>query len=69
MKPDGGLLVLEDLADPDRKQDRGGPLHILDKVEILPLAAAKSIMVSVAHFHGIWLQWMKHQDPPSIGKT
>lgn len=63
-KRDHGILVMEDLKDPRRI---GGPMTILDKTAIPSISTAKLVMKNLAKFHGIWLSWMKNQQPKTIG--
>lgn len=62
-KVDKGFLIMEDLKDPQRPQ---GPLKELNKNAICPLHIAKLVMTKLAIFHGVWLSWLKNQDPPII---
>lgn len=63
-KRDHGILVMEDLKDPARV---GGPMKILDKTAIPDIEIAKLVMKNLAKFHGIFLSWMKNQEPKTIG--
>ena len=58
---------MEDLTFQGRGLDQGGPLHMLDKNQIISLDTAKVIMESLAHFHGVWLTWLTRQEPKTIG--
>ena len=62
-KADNGILIMEDLKDPQRAS---GPLKEIDKNTICPIHIAKLIMTRLATFHGVWLSWLENQDPPMI---
>jgi hypothetical protein len=62
-KADKGILMLENLTEMTRK---GGPLHSVDKREIVDANVAKVALKALAKFHGIWLCWLKAHDPKDI---
>jgi hypothetical protein len=62
-KNDSGIVLLENLTDPSR---HGGPLHTLDKTKIIDPNIAKIVLRDLAKFHGIWLCWLKLQEPKEI---
>ena len=62
-KADNGILIMEDLKDPQRAY---GPLKQIDKNAVCPIHIAKLIMTKLATFHGIWMSWLENQDPPMI---
>ena len=62
-KADNGILIMEDLKDPQRAD---GPLKEIGKNAICPIHIAKLVMTKLATFHGVWLSWMENQDPPMI---
>ena len=62
-KTDNGLLVLEDVFDEDRP---GGPLHHWDKSKIVTIDTAKAALKAIATYHGIWLSWLRNQDPKTL---
>ena len=62
-KADNGILIMEDLKDPQRAS---GPLKEIDKNAICPIHIAKLVVTRLATFHGVWLSWLENQDPPMI---
>ena len=62
-KTDNGLLVLEDVFDEERP---GGPLHHWDKSKIVTIDVAKVALKAIATYHGIWLSWLRNQDPKKL---
>ena len=62
-KADNGILIMEDLKDPQRAD---GPLKEIGKNAICPIHIAKLVMTKLATFHGVWLSWLENQDPPMI---
>ena len=65
-KTDNGLLVLEDVFDEERP---GGPLHHWDKSKIVTIDAAKTALKAIATYHGIWLSWLRNQDPKTLNNV
>ena len=65
-KTDNGLLVLEDVFDEERP---GGPLHHWDKSKIVTIDAAKVALKAIATYHGIWLSWLRNQDPKTLNNV
>ena len=65
-KTDNGLLVLEDVFDEERP---GGPLHHWDKTKIVTIDAAKVALKAIATYHGIWLSWLRNQDPKTLNNV
>ena len=65
-KTDNGLLVLEDVFDEERT---GGPLHHWDKTKIVTIDAAKVALKAIATYHGIWLSWLRNQDPKTLNNV
>ena len=63
-KADKGLIIMEDLKDPNRSE---GPLKSVNKSVPPTLEVAKVIMKSLATFHGVWFAWLHEQDPAIIG--
>ena len=59
-----GLLVLEDLKDPNRSD---GPMISLNKDKIADVKTVHIILESLAKFHGIWLCWMNSENPLELG--
>ena len=64
IKPDNGMLILEDLKDPKRPK---GPLKSINKSVPPSINISKLVMKFLATFHGVWNSWFKHQNPPRIG--
>ena len=62
--PDNGLLILEDLKDPQRPQ---GPLKSTNKSVPPSIDVAKLVIKFIATFHGVWSSWLKHQNPSRLG--
>ena len=62
--PDHGLLILEDLKDPQRPQ---GPLKSINKSVPPSIDVAKLVIKFIATFHGVWISWLKHQNPSKLG--
>ena len=65
-KTDNGLLVLEDVFDEERPR---GPLHHWDKTKIVTIDAAKVALKAIATYHGIWLSWLRNQDPKTLNNV
>ena len=63
-KGDKGLLVLEDLKDPNRSD---GPMMSLNKDKVADVKTVHIILESLAKFHGIWLCWMNAENPIELG--
>ena len=59
-----GILVLEDLKDPNRLD---GPMISLNKDKIADVKTVHIILESLAKFHGIWLCWMNAENPIELG--
>ena len=59
-----GLLVLEDLKDPNRSD---GPMMSLNKDKVADVKTVHIILESLAKFHGIWLCWMNAENPIELG--
>ena len=59
-----GLLVLEDLKDPNRSD---GPMISLNKDKVADVKTVHIILESLAKFHGIWLCWMNAENPIELG--
>ena len=63
---DNGLLVLEDVFDEERPE---GPLHHWDKSKIVTFDVAKSALKAIATYHGVWLSWLRNQEPKMLNNV
>ena len=57
-KNDSGMIIMEDLKDPNRGN---GAMHNWNKNEIVDVSVAKLVMKRLATFHGIWISWLHNQ--------